>query len=182
MGVRDDAGDADLAAKLLSIAGHCDRSAKAAADGLPAGFGQVDDVIVLVQPLRLVPADEDQSALESTLWRLAEKNFVTGTQAIAEGGLWTAIVGGCASRGFGFHAGLTENEGATAADALLRERRGCALVSARPKAHMPLANMVERGGMFTAEAIARVTAGTIRVQWMGELVLEAERLQFDQDC
>jgi hypothetical protein len=50
-------------------------------------------------------------------------------------------------------------------------------VSARPKAHLPLANFVERGGRFTAEAIGRVTAGEIRVRWMGETVFEAASIE-----
>jgi len=43
---------------------------------------------------------------------------------------------------------------------------------------MPLANFVERDGQFTAEAIGRVTAGHVSVQWMGKTLLEAENLQF----
>jgi hypothetical protein len=160
VGDREAAATADLVAKLRSIAQHCGCRAKAAGDGLPAGFGHVDDVIVLLQPLRLATMDEGQSALESTLRRLAEKNFLTGTQAIGEGGVWEAMVSGCGPGRFGFHAELTESEGANAVEALLSERRGRALVSARPKAHLPLANFVERGGQFTAESIGRVTAGT----------------------
>src|SRR6201999_1357471 len=146
-------------------------------DGLPAGFGQVDDVVVLLQPLRLASADGDESTLESALRQLAEKNFLTGTQAIGEGGVWAAMMCGCAPRRFGFHAELTEGEGASAAEALFGERSGRALVSTRPKAHLPLANFIERRGQFTAEAIGRVTARDIRVQWMGETVLEAASLQ-----
>jgi hypothetical protein len=173
---REQAAAADLAAKLRSIAAKCSSRAKAAADTLPAGFGHVDDVIVLLQPLRLAAAGKDESALPSTLLQVAEKNFLTGTQAVAEGGLWAAIVGGCAARGFGFHVELTENEGVTAADALFAERSDRALVSTRPKAHLPVANFVERGGLFTAEAIGRVTAGDVRVHWMGETLLAAASL------
>jgi hypothetical protein len=43
----------DLAAKLRSTARHCGSRAKAAADGLPASFGQVDDVIVETEKLEL---------------------------------------------------------------------------------------------------------------------------------
>ena len=174
---REQAAAADLVAKLQSTSRNCEPCAKAAADGLPAGFGKADDVIVLLQPLRLAAAEEDSGELESTLQLLAEKNFLTGTQAIAEGGLWAAMVCGCAPRGCGFHVELTENEGASAEEALLGERRGRALVSARPKAHLPLSNFVDRGGQFTAEAIGRVTAGDVRVQWMGETVLELNDLR-----
>ena len=172
----------DLAAKLRSTARRCGSLAKAAAEGLPAGFGQVDDVIVLLQPLRLFAAKEDQEVLESSLRQLAEKNFLTGTQAIGEGGLWAAMVCGCAPRRFGFHAELSESEGASAGEALLSERCGSALVTARPKAHLPLANFVERGGQFTAESIGRVTARNIRVRWMGETVVETEKLELNRDC
>jgi hypothetical protein len=167
---------ADLLERLRSAARNCEPRAKAVADGLPAGFGHVDDVIVLLQPLRLAPSSDEDGAVETTVGRLAEKNFLTGTQAVADGGLWAAMMSGCASQGFGFHAELTESEGTSAAEALLGERRGCALVSARPKAHLPLANFVERAGLFTAEAIARVTAADVRVRWMGETVLQAPSL------
>lgn len=173
---------ADLAAKLLSAANHCEPYAKSATDGLRAGFANLDDVIVLLQPVRLAAAEVDaQSALELTLRRLAEKNFLTGTQAIDEGGIWAAMVCGCEPRGFGFHIELTETEGVAAEDALLSERCARALVSARPKAHLPLANFVERGRQFTAEAIGRVTAGDVRVQWMGEVVLEVPNLPLRRD-
>jgi phosphoribosylformylglycinamidine (FGAM) synthase-like enzyme len=167
---------AELAARLRSIAERCGSHATAAADGLPAGFGQVGDVIVLLQPLRLSTTDEDEAALESTLRRLAEKNFLTGSQAVGDGGIAEALMCGCAPGRFGFHAELAESEGANAADAMFRGRCNCALVSTRPKAHLPLANFVERGREFTAEAIGRVTAGDIRVRWMGETLLEAETL------
>ena len=175
-------GGEDLIARLRSIAQQCGSQARPAAEGLPAGFGQVDDVIVLLQPLQLVSTKEDNGALEAMLQRLAHKNFLTGTQAVGEGGLWAAIVCGCAPRGFGFHAELTENDGATEEAALLEQRRGRALVSARPKAHLPLANFAERGGRFSAEAIGRVTAGDIRVRWMGETLLEAANLELDPSC
>ena len=168
---------ADLMETLRSTTRHCEPHAKASAEGLPAGFGRVDDVIVLLQPLRLGSAGEDESALESALRQLAEKNFLTGTQAIGEGGVWAAMMCGSAPHGFGFHAELTEGEGANAAEALFGERGGRALVSTRPKAHLPLANFIERRGQFTAEAIGRVTAGDVRVQWMGEIVLEAASLR-----
>jgi len=140
----------------------------------------VDDVIVLVQPLRLAAAEEDEAALESTLRRLAEKSFLTGSQAIGEGGIAEALVCGCAPGRFGFHVDFTESEGTNVEDALFRERNACALVSTRPKAHMPLANSVERGGQFTAEAIGRVTARDVRVHWMGQTLLMAEDLEFNQ--
>jgi len=177
---REEPGAADLAMRLQAIAMNRRLHVKAAVDGLPAGFGQVDDVIVLLQPLRLAAVVRDEAALESTLQRLAEKNFLTGSQAIGEGGIAAALVRGCAPHAFGFHAELTESEGANAEDALFRERNVCALVSARPKAHMPLANSVERGGHFTAEAIGRVTARDVRVQWMGQTLLVVENLQFNQ--
>ena len=160
----------------LRAAAHRGRGAKAASAGLPAGFAQIDDVIVLLQPLRLARAEDADETLASTLRRLAEKNFLTGTQAVGEGGVWAALVDGCATAGCGFHAELSEGEGANAFDALLGERSGRALVSTRPKAHLPLANFVERGRVFTAEAIARVTAGDVRVRWMGVTVLEATAL------
>lgn len=165
----------DLLRQLRDVASRCGEP-KAASDGLPAGFQHVDDVIVLLQPLRFVP-DENQDALLVTLRRLAEKNFLTGTQAVGEGGVWAALVCGCTGMGRGLHADLSETEGATAAEALLAERPVRALVSARPKAHVPLANFVERGGSFTAEAIARVTAGDLRVRWMGETVLDAVSIE-----
>ena len=171
----------DLSARLRRIARECDSHAKAAAEGLPAGFGQVDDVIVLLQPLRSGAPKDDQELLESTLRQLAEKNFLTGTQAVEDNGVWAALLRGCAARGFGFHAELSENEGARAEEALLGERGARALVSARPKAHLPLANFVERSGRFTAEAIGRVTARDIRVRWMGETVLEAESLDLETE-
>ena len=171
----------DLPARLRRIARECDSRAKAAAEGLPAGFGQVDDVIVLLQPLRSGAPKDDQASLESTLRQLAEKNFLTGTQAIEDNGVWAGLLSGCAARGFGFHVELSESEAASAAEALLAERHGRALVSARPKAHMPLANFVERGGRFIAEAIGRVTARDVRVRWMGETVLEAESLDLETE-
>lgn len=166
---------ADLLRKLHEVASRCGGQ-KPGAEGLPTGFQQVGDVIVLLQPVRVV-ADENDDALLTMLRRLAEKNFLTGTQAVGEGGVWAAMVCGCAGHRRGFHAELSETEGATAAEALLGERSGRALVSARPKAHVPLANFVERGGRFTAEAIARVTAGDLRVRWMGETVLEIASLE-----
>jgi hypothetical protein len=169
----------DLAAQLRLIARQCSSKTKAAAEGLPDGFGQVDDVIVLLQPLRSQASPKDEHPLESTLRRLADKNFLTGTQAVEDHGVWAALVRGCAPHGFGFHAELSESEGASAAEALLGERCGRALVSTRSKAHVPLANFVERGGRFTAEAIGRVTAGDVRVRWMGEIVFgSGEHLRF----
>ena len=182
MSGREEPGVADLAMRLQAIAKNCGSRAKAAAYGLPAGFGHVDDVIVLLQPFVLATAEKYEVALESTLQRVAEKNFLTGSQAIGEGGIAAALVCGCAPHGFGFHAALTEAEGASAEDALFRERHNCALVSARPKAHLPLTNFVERGGQFTAEAIGRVTARDVRVQWMGETLLVAEHLRLRQNC
>ena len=167
---------ADLAEQLRAVARHC-KGARAAAEGLPAGFGQVDDIVVLLQPIRLTRARDDEAALESTLRRISEKNFLTGTQTIGEGGVWAALVCGCAAVGHGFHVELSENEGASAEEALLAARGGSALVSARPKAHLPLANFVERGGQFTAEAIGRVTAQDIRVRWMGVTLFEAADLR-----
>jgi phosphoribosylformylglycinamidine (FGAM) synthase-like enzyme len=171
--VPDEAASAsDLLQWLREVAHRCGGDPKAAADGLATGFQQVDDVIVLLQPLRVV-AQEDHEALVTTLQRLAEKNFLTGTQPIGEGGVWVALVRGCAAYGRGFHADLSECEGATPAEALLGERDARVLVSTRPKAHVPLANFVERGGRLTAEAIGRVTAGEVRVRWMGETVFQA---------
>lgn len=182
MSCREEPGVVGLATRLQAIAQSCGLHAKAAADGLPAGFGHVDDVIVLLQPLRLAPAAKDgEAALQSTLLQLVEKNFLTGSQAVGDGGIAAALLCGCAPHGFGFHAGLTETEGTDAEDALFRERNNCALVSTRPKAHLPLANFVERGGQFTAEAIGRVTAGDVRVQWMGETLLESQNLQLNRD-
>jgi phosphoribosylformylglycinamidine (FGAM) synthase-like enzyme len=131
---------------------------------------------VLLQPLRIY-AEDDPEALLATLHRLAEKNFLTGTQAVGAGGVWTALVCGCAAHERGFHCELSESEGASVRDALLGERAGCVLVSTRPKAHLPLANFVERGGLFTAEAIGRVTASDIRVRWIGNIVFEAPSLE-----
>ena len=176
-----EANVAELATRLRSIAERCGAHATAAADGLPAGFGQVGDVIVLLQPLRLAAADEKEAPLESMLRRLAEKNFLTGSQTVGDGGIAGALVCGCAPGRFGFHVELAESEGASAADAIFRERRHCALVSTRPKAHLPLANFVERGRQFTAEAIGRVTARDVRIRWMGETLLEAETLQLNCD-
>jgi len=166
---------ADLLQHLRAATPQCSVSTSAA-EALPAGFGQVDDIILLLQPLPLPAAQKNPSALESTLRHLAEKNFLTGTQAISEAGLWVALVCGCASAGLGFHAELTENEGASIEEALLADRCNCALVTARPRAHVPLANFVERGGLFAAEAIGRVTPRDIRLKWMGETVLEASNL------
>lgn len=176
MGGREQLSVADLAMRLHSIAKHCESDAKAAADGLPAGFTQVDDVIVLLQPVQLATADKDEATLESILRPLATRNFLTGSQAVGEGGIVAALMCGCAPRGFGFHVALTESEGTSAEDAMFRERYRCAFLSTRPKAHMPLANFIERGGQYTAEAIGRVTAGDIRVQWLGKTLLEAEKL------
>lgn len=175
---RDQEPAANLTAQLLSITKRCDLHAKAAAEGLPEEFGQVDDVIMLLQPL-LLAANEDQGELQSTLQRLAEKNFLTGSQALDDSSLAAALICACVPRGLGFHVELAESEGATAIEALLEDRRGCALVTARPKAHLPLANFAERGGRFSAEAIGRVTAGDIRVKWMGETLLEIPRLNAD---
>lgn len=161
--------------ELRAIARGCG-SAASPAEGLPAGFQNVGDVILLLQPMRLAAEDADE-ALRSTLERLAEKSFLTGTQTIARGGLWAALVGGCAAHARGFHTELSESEGATASDALLAERSSCVLVSTRPKAHVPLANFVERRGRFTAEAIGRVTAGEVRVRWMDQTVLEVPSME-----
>ena len=169
---------AGLIARLHDVTSQCGREATPAAEGLPAGFRQIDDVIVLLQPLG-VTAEDDQQVLLATLQRLAEKNFLTGTQAVREGGVWAALVCGCAAHGRGFHAELSESEGASAAEALLGERPSRVLVSTRPKAHVPLANCVERGGRFTAEAIGRVTSGDVRVRWMGEIILQAQSLAPD---
>jgi phosphoribosylformylglycinamidine (FGAM) synthase-like enzyme len=176
-----EANVAELGTRLRSIAERCGAHATAPADGLAAGFGQVGDVIVSLQPLRLAAADEKEAPLESMLRRLVEKNFLTGSQAVGDGGIAGALVCGCAPGRFGFHAELAESEGASAADAMFRERHNCALVSTRPKAHMPLANFVERGRQFTAEAIGRVTARDVRIRWMGETLLEAETLQLNCD-
>lgn len=162
----------DLRDRLRERALRYSYGPKAAAAGLPAGFQHVDDVILLLQPLR-TNADDNEEALLAILRRLAEKNFLTGTQAIGEGGLWAALVQGCIAHRRGFHTELSESEAGSAAEALLGERAACALVSTRPKAHLPLANFVERDGRFTAEAIGRVTTGDIRVRWMGDIVFEA---------
>lgn len=162
----------ELLDQMREAAARGQREPESAADGLPAGFPNVDDVIVLLQPLRVV-AEDNQEALFSTLQRLADKNFLTGTQALRDAGVWAALLCGCAGHRRGFHAELSETEGATAADALLAQRPSRVLVSARPKAHVPLANFVERGGRFTAEAIGRVTSRDVRVRWMGETVFEA---------
>lgn len=163
----------DLLKALRAVALACGNP-EPAADGLPAGFQHVDDVIVLLQPLRTF-AEDNQEALLATLQQLAEKNFLTGTQQVAEGGIWAALVCGCA--GHGFHAELSESEAESAAEALLGERTARVLVSARPKAHMPLANFVERRGRFTAEAIGRVTASNVRVRWMGEIIVAAASVE-----
>jgi phosphoribosylformylglycinamidine (FGAM) synthase-like enzyme len=168
----------NLLEQLRAAAQRCS-GAKAAADALPAGFEQVDDVIVLLQPVRLAAEDESE-ALETTLRHLAEKNFLTGSQAIGEGGVWVALVSACVTTGHGFHAELSEGEGPNLIAALLNEHNGRALVCTRPKAHLPLANFVERGGRFTAEAIGRVTAGDISIKWMGETVLEAASLNLGE--
>lgn len=141
---------------------------------------RADDVILLVQPIRLTDSNqrvrEQDGTLDATLQRLAEKNFLSGAWPIAEGGVAAALGRACAFRGLGFHVDLTESEGASAADALLGERSGRALVSSRAKAHLPLTNFVERGGALTAEAIGRVTKGDVRVCWMGETVLKTVRM------
>ena len=166
----------DLRQQLRAAALLRGSESKPAADGLPPGFQHVDDVIVLLQPLRIAAEDHPEELL-ATLQRLAEKNFLTGTQAVGDGGIWAALLCGCAGHARGFHAELSETEGTTAADALLSERPARVLVSTRPKAHVPLANFVERGGRFTAEAIGRVTAAEIRVRWMDETILEAPGIE-----
>lgn len=168
----------DLLQRLRATAHECECALTPVVEDLPAGFQQVDDVIVLLQPVRLA-AEDEREALEAIVRRLSEKNFLTGTQAIGKGGVWAALVCGCRSYGRGLHAELSESEGANPAEALLGERGGRALVSARPKAHVPLANFVERRWRFTAEAIARVTPGDVRVRWMGQTVLEAAKLDFE---
>ncbi|HEV2578553.1 MAG TPA: hypothetical protein VGU25_15215 [Acidobacteriaceae bacterium] len=167
--------DGDLVRQLREVASRCENRPNAALESLPAGFQHIDDVIVLLQPLRIA-AEDAQDALLSTLQRLAEKNFLTATQSVGEGGVWAALLCGCAGYGYGFHAELSESEGATAREALLGEGPSRVLVSARPKAHLPLANFVERGGRFTAEAIGRVTSRDIRVHWMGQTLFEAASL------
>lgn len=164
------ADSSDLLSRLRAAAGGCGEGAQVVAEGIPAGLGQVDDIVVLLQPLRLGCAIDDQAELESTLRRLAEKNFLTGAVGVGAGGLGAALV--CGSRSRGFHVDLTESEGESVVEALFGERVGWALVTARPKAHVPLANFVERGGVFTAEAIGRVTAEDVRVRWMGATVVE----------
>ena len=166
----------DLLQRMRDLARRCSGERRAAADGMATGFQQVDDVIVLLQPLRVV-VQEDHEALAITLERLAEKSFLAGMQPVGDGGVWVALVSGCAGHRRGFHAELSEIEGATAAEALLSERGGRVLVSARPKAHLPLANFVERGGRFTAEATGRVTAGEVRVRWMGDTLFKAASIE-----
>lgn len=163
----------DLLRRFLHEAQRCGEEPNVAAEDLPRGFRQIDDVILLLQPVRVLPAEDDRETLHRTLHHLAEKNFLTGTEALAQRGIWAALVCGCARHARGFHLELTENEGADIEQALLMERPASVLVSTRPKAHLPLANFVERAGHFTAEAIGRVTAGELRVRWMGETVLEA---------
>ena len=120
-------------------------------------------------------ANSPRSAATSSARKATAAAVVITAPAIATGCLMSV------PGGFGFHAELAESEGASAADAMFRERHRCALVSTRPKAHMPLANFVERGREFTAEAIGRVTARGVRIRWMGETLLEAETLQLNQD-
>lgn len=166
----------DLLAQLRAAALRFGTHPQPAAEGLPAGFGNLDDVILLVQPLRLNATTDDEIALKAVLQRAAEKNFLTGSQAVGEGGIGLALLAGSLPRGFGFRAELTENEGTTAPEALFAKHSARALVSTRPKAHLPLANFVERSAQFTADAIARVTDGEVRVRWMGAMVIELGEL------
>lgn len=119
----------DLLQRMRDLARRSSGERRAAADGMATGFQQVDDVIVLLQPLRVV-VQEDHEALAITLERLAEKSFLAGMQPVGDGGVWVALVSGCAGHRRGFRAELSEIEGATAAEALLSERGGRVLVSA----------------------------------------------------
>lgn len=168
-------GADDLLGRLRALAEGA--QPVAAAEGLPTGFAHVDDVIVLLQPLPLAAVGvppETAPALASILQQLQEKNFLTGSQAVGHGGLAAALVDGCIPSRRGFHVELTENEGADVVEALFAPRDGCALVSTRPKAHVPLANFVERRGDFTAEAVGRVTDADVRVRWMGATMAEGK--------
>lgn len=135
--------------------------------------GQPGDVILLLQPLRPDNRPEDLVAI---IDRLAEKNFLTGTAHLKQHGIAGALVPGALATGLGFHLDLAESEGQSLLDALFTEppTRTRALVTTRPKAHLPLSNFVDRRGMFTADALGRITAGDLRIRWMGETVLDLE--------
>jgi phosphoribosylformylglycinamidine (FGAM) synthase-like enzyme len=168
-------------------------------ENLPSGFARADDVIILLQPVRLdapSPLEELREslwadlvlsrhtknakrvtptapdALEDLLLKLAGKNFLTGSQRLQRGGLGAALLHAASAKSLGFHIDLSENEGTNPLHALFNERPGRVLATARAKAHLPLENFAERTGSWTADAIGRVTPGDIRVRWLNETVLE----------
>lgn len=176
--------------------------AETSASHVSQPFGRVGDALVLLQPLRIGTADvagelnrsawaeiapaaersatnesttqENERELDELLCRLREKNFLTGEQRVLRGGLAAALTMACAAKGNGLDVELTENEGADRVHALFEEAPGRAVVACRPSAHLALTNFVDRSARFTAEAIGRITDGTVRVRWMGETVLQVE--------
>jgi len=134
-------------------------------------LGQPGDVILLLQPLR---AECQPEALAMMIDRLAEKNFLVGAEIVDMKGIAATLLPCALSADLGFHLDLTEGEGASLWDALFSEPApgSRALVTTRPKAHLPLSNFVDRSGEFAAEAVGRLTAGDLRIRWMGEAVLE----------
>lgn len=161
-------------------------------------FGRAGDAIVLIQPARLTAAHtareievsvwaevalgrvvapgidgapEDARALDELSLLLREKNFLSGEQRVARGGVAVALALGCLTDGHGFDVELTENDGDDAVHALFGERGGRAVVTCRASAHLALTNFVDRSAHFTAETIGRITESSVRVRWMGEIAI-----------
>ena len=141
------------------------------------GFRRPGEIIVLIQPALLTRtgAEEDQERRRGELLAyLRDKNFLKGEVLVGGGGVGGALLRACASAHTGFELMLAESEGDGLANALWREAPGRALVACWSSAHLALANFVDRSGLFTGEAIGRVTGGEVRVRWMGELVLATD--------
>lgn len=153
--------------------------------GVETSLGRPDDVILLVQPLR---TDNNHEALAKLIDQIGEKNFLTGAEVLGQHGIAGVLIANAIATGCGFHLDLTENEGASLVEALFAESAPGtrAVVTTRPKAHLPLSNFVDRRGAFTAEAVGRVTRGDLRIRWMGETALElsssAELLAAKEKC
>lgn len=149
------------------------------------GFGRAGRVIVLIEPAGLRALSTEPTGdteIQELLRRLREKNFSKGEQRVGAGGLAATLMRACAGQGTGFELSLSEEHGDDVTAALFRERSAAVLVTCWPSAHLALANFVDRSGRFTGEAIGRVTAGEVRVRWMGATVLATEMRALQEDA
>ena len=140
----------------------------------PEGFARPGEVILLLRPAGAFSmAHSGRVDLDRLLARLRERNFLKSLQRVHAGGIGGALLRACKAAQTGFDLSLGEDQGADLADALFGESDARALVTCWASAHLAIANFVNRSGSFTGEAIGRVTAGEVRLRWMGETVLRA---------